>query len=125
MIDHLSIHVSDIEKARAFYDAALAPLGAQRVMNVDIEERVHASGYGTDCKPVFWIGEGQPTPQGHVAFRAVDHAAVNAFYESALAAGATDDGPPGLRPQYHEHYYAAFVIDHDGNHLEAVCHIPE
>jgi catechol 2,3-dioxygenase-like lactoylglutathione lyase family enzyme len=127
MIDHLSIVVSDIEKARAFYDAVLATFGAKRVMNVDVDEQahVHASGYGLDWKPVFWIGNGKPSPQGHVAFRVANRAGVDAFYQSALAAGAMDGGPPGLRPHYHEHYYAAFVIDRDGNHLEAVCHTPE
>lgn len=121
MIDHLSIPVADMNKARAFYDTVLATIGASRVMNVED----FASGYGTDCKPVFWIGAGKPSLNGHIAFAAPGRAAVDAFYKAAIAAGATDNGAPGLRPQYHENYYGAFVIDPDGNRLEAVCHRPE
>ncbi|MEJ2116859.1 MAG: VOC family protein, partial [Alphaproteobacteria bacterium] len=93
------------------------------VMNVDDL----ASGYGTKAvgwKPAFWIGAGKPAPQGHIAFQAADRPSVDAFYQAALAAGAKDDGGPGLRPHYHPDYYAAFVIDPDGNRLEAVCHKP-
>ena len=120
MIDHFSITVSSMTQARAFYDILLATVGAKRVMNVD----EHASGYGTSWKPVFWIGAGSPALAGHVAFAAPDRAAVDAFYKAAMAAGAKDNGAPGLRPQYHANYYGAFVIDPDGNRLEAVCHGP-
>jgi catechol 2,3-dioxygenase-like lactoylglutathione lyase family enzyme len=120
MIDHLSISVSDMAKGRAFYDAALAALGAKRVMDVD----QFASGYGIDARPVFWIGAGAPALAGHIAFAAPDRPTVDGFYKAAMAAGAKDNGAPGLRPHYHENYYAAFVIDPDGNRLEAVCHKP-
>lgn len=120
MIDHLSITVSNMVRGRVFYDAALASLGAKRVM--DVEES--ASGYGNDWKPVFWIQAGVPALEGHIAFQAANRAMVDAFYVAALAAGAKDNGAPGLRLHYHPNYYGAFVIDPDGNRLEAVCHGP-
>ncbi len=130
MIDHLSLAVADVIRARAFYDAVLAPLGGRRVMDFD-EPGFTATGYGNHPgKPGFWIGgpEGgspPPVPAGqHIAFAAPDRAAVDAFHRAALAAGATDNGPPGLRPHFHADYYAAFVIDPDGHHVEAVCHRP-
>lgn len=126
MIDHLSITVANIEKSRGFYDAALAPLDATRIMNMDRPE-VRISGYGRDGMPSFWIadagGGADPLP-GHVAFAASDRSAVDAFHQAAIAAGASDNGAPGLRPDYHPNYYASFVIDPDGNRLEAVCHKP-
>lgn len=131
MIDHLSLPVSDIERARAFYDCALSPLGNRRLMRID-EEDYLSFGYGPqDPEARFWIG-GPKTSTGpamsaegfHVAFSAPNRPAVDEFYRAAMAAGATDNGPPGLRPHYHPDYYAAFVIDPDGHHLEAVCHVP-
>jgi catechol 2,3-dioxygenase-like lactoylglutathione lyase family enzyme len=128
MIDHLSITVGDIGKARAFYDAVLAALGAERLMNVEYGNVV-ISGYGQEGKPSFWIaaGTGEPAEplRGHVAFAASDRSAVDAFHHAAIGAGATDNGAPGLRPNYHPTYYASFVIDPDGHRLEAVCHTPE
>lgn len=92
------------------------------------------AGYGTSSdhpEPAFWIGASRTprpapvTPDGqHVAFRAPDRASVAAFHAAALAAGGRDNGPPGLRPHYHPHYFAAFVLDPDGHRLEAVCHAP-
>ncbi len=129
MIDHVSIPVADMAGARAFYDATLAPLGFKRMMNFDEQGR-GASGYGTD-HPWFWIGregarKAAPVSQGsHIAFRAPSRAAVDAFYQAAMAGGAKDNGAPGLRPNYHPNYYAAFVFDPDGHHIEAVCHQPE
>ena len=76
-------------------------------------------------KPDFWIGQGKPNdPPIHIAFRADSRAIVDAFYAAALAAGGRDNGPPGLRPRYHENYYGAFVRDPDGHNIEAVCHDP-
>lgn len=127
MIDHLSITVADIGKARAFYDAVLATLGAARIMNMDRPE-VRISGYGREGKPSFWIadiGGGVAPMPGHVAFAALDRSAVDAFHAAALAAGAADNGAPGLRAHYHPNYYGSFVIDPDGNRLEAVCHHPQ
>jgi catechol 2,3-dioxygenase-like lactoylglutathione lyase family enzyme len=128
MIDHLSITVGDIGKAQAFYDAVLAALGAGRLMNLEHGEVV-ISGYGQEGKPSFWIatgtGESAEPMRGHIAFAASDRSAVDAFHRAALAAGAIDNGAPGLRPNYHPTYYASFVIDPDGHRLEAVCHAPE
>ena len=126
MIDHISIRVSDIERARAFYDACLAPLGYRRVMDFG-----QAAGYG-DGHPGFWVGVPEPSgggfsavpPGAHVAFVAPDRAAVDNFYRAALGAGGLDNGGPGLRSHYHPDYYAAFVLDPDGNRIEAVCHRP-
>ncbi|HYD31037.1 MAG TPA: VOC family protein [Azospirillaceae bacterium] len=121
MIDHISLGVSDIERAKAFYDAALAPLGFPRVMDF-----AHAAGYGAG-RPQFWISVPHKRPAApgsgtHIAFTASDRGAVDAFYQAALAAGGSDNGAPGLRGHYHPDYYAAFVIDPDGNRVEAVCH---
>jgi catechol 2,3-dioxygenase-like lactoylglutathione lyase family enzyme len=130
MLDHVSIPVADIAGARAFYDAALAPLGFKRMMNFDAEAGNSASGYGTD-HPWFWIGREDSRKSAavskgsHIAFRAPSRDAVDAFYEAAIAAGAKDNGAPGLRANYHPNYYAAFVFDLDGHHIEAVCHQPE
>jgi catechol 2,3-dioxygenase-like lactoylglutathione lyase family enzyme len=126
MIDHISLCVTDLERARSFYDAVLKPLGYERRWNTE-----DSSGYG---KPVihhqalpFWIGQDDTVPPwaGHLCFTAPSRAAVDAFYEAALAAGARDNGAPGLRPQYHATYYAAFVVDPDAHRIEAVCHQSE
>ncbi|MEO6929338.1 MAG: VOC family protein [Casimicrobiaceae bacterium] len=118
MIDHLTISIGDLDAARAFYRAALAPLGYAPVM-----EYQRNVGFGSDGKPDFWIAEGKPNvPPVHVAFVAATRAAVDAFHRAALLAGGRDNGKPGLRPQYHEHYYGAFVLDADGHNIEAVCH---
>jgi catechol 2,3-dioxygenase-like lactoylglutathione lyase family enzyme len=83
------------------------------------------AGFGRDGKPSFWISAGgRTTPRLHIAFVADDRAAVNAFFEAALAAGAADSGVPGVRAHYHPHYYAAFVLDPEGHNIEAVCHKP-
>jgi len=129
VIDHLSLGVRDLALSRAFYDAILAPLGYRRGYDHD-----EVSGYGLpDEHPLreqglpFWIGA-EPAGaalNGHVCFGAPDRAAVDAFHKAALAAGARDNGAPGLRPQYHASYYAAFVIDPNGHRLEAVCHQPD
>ncbi len=119
MIDHISLGVGDLERSRAFYSAALAPLGITPLHEFD-----DAIGYGRHGNPCFWIGRSEnPNPeQGlHVALAAENRDAVHAFHAAALAAGATDNGAPGPRPQYSPNYYAAFVIDADGHRLEAVC----
>ena len=128
MLDHLGLTVSDFAKSRAFYDAALAPLGVGLVMEVTPEQTggYHGIGYGADGSPFFWLGNQGPRGAGmHVAFTARSRAQVDAFYAAALAAGGRDNGPPGLRPQYHPDYYGAFVLDLDGINVEAVCHSPE
>ena len=126
MIDHMVFPVSDYARAKAFYEKALAPLGYVLVMEVDqTENDQKAAGFGIGGKPDLWIGgEGGLNRIIHVAIAAKDRAAVNAFYDAALAAGGTDNGAPGLRPHYHPNYYAAFVFDLDGHNVEAVCHLP-
>ena len=126
MIDHMGISISDFDEARAFYDHALAPLGAGMLYEVPPEftDGARVAGYGRD-RPTFWIAEGEKqSPPNHVALIAENRQQVDAFHAAALAAGGTDNGGPGLRPHYHEHYYGAFVLDPDGNNIEAVCHTP-
>lgn len=123
MLDHIGFNITSMPKSRAFYDAALAPLGIQRVMEFGAWV-----GYGRNGKPEFWIGEQKGAQlEGclHVAFSAGTRGEVDRFYEAALAAGGRDNGKPGLRTQYHPEYYAAFVLDPDGHNIEAVCHLPE
>jgi catechol 2,3-dioxygenase-like lactoylglutathione lyase family enzyme len=125
MIDHLSITTTDLDRAQAFYDAALGALGYPRV-----NRRAEAIGYGVrdrspDAPPYISIyrGTGKLVPDNrHWCFRATSRAAVRAFHQAALANGGSDDGPPGLRPHYHPDYYGAFVRDPDGNQIEAVTH---
>ena len=128
MIDHVGFAVSDYERAKAFYGKALAPLGYVLIMEVEAHQNASgfpATGYGVDGKPDFWIGgEGKLEKPLHVAIVAKDRASVDAFHREALAAGGRDNGAPGLRPQYHPNYYAAFVLDADGHNIEAVCHTP-
>jgi catechol 2,3-dioxygenase-like lactoylglutathione lyase family enzyme len=128
MLDHIGFPVSDYEKSKAFYADALAPLGYSLIMEIGgayTESKAPAAGFGADGKPDFWIGgEGGLKGILHIALLAKDRASVDAFYAAALASGAKDNGKPGLRPHYHEHYYAAFVIDRDGHNIEAVCHTP-
>jgi catechol 2,3-dioxygenase-like lactoylglutathione lyase family enzyme len=117
MIDHLTLTVRDIEKSRAFYDKALAPLGYELCMSYG-----GSHGYGANKKPELWLKQGpEPSRPMHIAFVAKKRADVDAFHAAALAAGAKDDGKPGPRP-YHATYYGAFVIDPDGHPIEAVCH---
>lgn len=127
MIDHTGIAVSDFAVAKAFYDAALAPLGASMLMVVPKEFTggKNVGGYGRD-RPVWWLNDGgEPGPGRHTAFTAASRTEVDAFYAAAIAAGGRDNGKPGLRPHYHDYYYGAFVFDPDGNNIEAVCHLPE
>lgn len=126
MIDHTGISVSDFEASKVFYELALAPLGAS-LLHVVPEELTGGEcvvGFGRD-QPTFWVNEGgAQNPPTHIAFAAHSRAQVDAFYQAALAAGGKDNGGPGLRPHYHENYYGAFVLDLDGNNIEAVCHLP-
>jgi len=128
MIDHLGFSVSDFARSRAFYVQALAPLGYAPVMDVTKEQSggYEGTGFGPPGRPHFWIGTGEArSGSTHVAFVAASRAAVDAFHRAALAAGGRDNGAPGLRPHYHEHYYGAFVFDPDGHNIEAVCHAPQ
>jgi catechol 2,3-dioxygenase-like lactoylglutathione lyase family enzyme len=127
MLDHIGISISDFERAKAFYDSALAPLGITRLMDVTAEQTGGApsAGYGSDGKPYFWLGGGKAAGHVHVAFVTAARAKVDAFYKAALAAGGKDNGAPGLRPHYHKDYYGAFILDPDGHNIEAVCHLAE
>src|ERR1700730_8059637 len=119
MIDHVGLAVSDVAKSKSFFQSALAPLGYTVLM--DFGEAV-GLGHG---RPDFWIGRSKSVVPAHIAFTAPDRATVKAFYDAAIAAGGRDNGAPGLRPQYHQNYYGAFIFDPDGNNIEAVCHQPE
>ena len=120
MIDHTGVTVSDVDRSKVFYGAALAPLGYTMLMAFG-----DAAGFGVPPKPDFWIGAGRPgDPKSHVAFRADTRAQVDAFHRAALAAGGRDNGAPGVRAHYHPNYYGAFVLDPDGHNIEAVCHSP-
>lgn len=124
MIDHTGILVRDWAKSRAFYDAAFAPLGYSMLAEVPEQYTggVKVGGYGR-AKPDFWLTESAEVGPGrHYAFVANSQAEVDAFYAAAMASGGTDNGGPGPRPHYHEHYYGAFVFDPDGNNVEAVFH---
>ena len=134
MIDHFSLPVSEIERARRLYDTVLGTLGYRRRKDIG-NEHSSGSGYGPEggVEPGFWIAAPKQLPGGlaplrqgsHVAFHAASRAAVDAWHAAALAHGCEDNGPPGLRPHYGPTYYAAFAIDPDGNHIEAVCHRAE
>jgi catechol 2,3-dioxygenase-like lactoylglutathione lyase family enzyme len=125
MIDHLDITVSRLAASKAFYQAALAPLGYR--ISREIEDAVgfiDGRDGGGDPHGDFWITQGEPqSPRKHIAFNARSHAEVHAFHAAAMAAGGRDNGGPGPRPHYHAGYYAAFVLDPDGYNIEAVCHV--
>jgi catechol 2,3-dioxygenase-like lactoylglutathione lyase family enzyme len=116
-VDHLTLPVADLEVSQAFYSAVFAALGFN-------EERVEGlPTWGPPGAEDFSIAEGAPPPTGmHIAFLADDRTQVDAFHAAGLAAGGRDNGGPGIRPQYHEGYYAAFLLDPDGNNVEAVLH---
>ena len=125
MIDHTGVAVSDFIKSKNFYTQALAPIGYGLLMELSAEVTgsTDVAGFGEPPKPDFWINRGAPNkPPIHVAFRVTSRAAVDAFYKAAMAAGGTDNGPPGIRAHYHPNYYGAFVRDPDGHNIEAVCH---
>jgi catechol 2,3-dioxygenase-like lactoylglutathione lyase family enzyme len=120
-LDHVGLDVSDYQASKAFYEQALAPLG----MSLMMEPIEGIGGFGEDF-PFFWIGQRALGPDSgtHVAFRTEDRASVDAFHAAAVAAGGKDNGGPGIREIYHPSYYGAFVLDPDGNNIEAVCHSP-
>jgi len=135
MIDHLSIGVSDLARAKAFYDAVLGTIDCACIFTVDIPgQGVVAHGYGEtgSQQPRFWIGlaehfDATANAKGgtHICFAAKSHKAIDAFHAAALKAGGKDNGQPGSRPQYHPNYYGAFAFDPDGNKIEACSHHPE
>ena len=118
--DHLGISVADIDKSIAFYKQALAPLGMTCQVDA-VWDGDHYAAFGSQ-RGVFWLSEKPGATPNHICFSAKSRAEVDAFYKAAIAAGGRDNGPPGLRPIYHENYYGAFVLDPDGNNIEAVYH---
>ncbi|MEO9167455.1 MAG: VOC family protein [Aestuariivirga sp.] len=128
MLDHIGFAVSDYAKAKAFYIAALKPLGIKILMEVtpEMSGGTWHAGFGKEGKSPFWIGDSKTKSSTgvHVAFTAASRAEVDAFYKAAMAAGGKDNGKPGVRAHYHANYYGAFVFDLDGNNIEAVCHAP-
>ncbi len=118
MIDHISLKVRDFDRAVEFYTIALAPLGYQVLRDFP-----GVAGLGVNGKPDFWLIRSEQAVPIHVAFGA-DRDEVDQFHRAALAAGGQDHGAPGLRPEYHADYYAAFALDSEGNNVEAVCHAP-
>lgn len=136
MLDHMTFRVGDIQRAKTFYSAALAPLGYTLCFEGNYGSNLLGFAYPDPSEPDgkkadVWFIDG-PSPYGgssattgcHLAWKASSRAAVDAFYKAAMSAGGRDNGPPGLRPHYHAHYYGAFVIDPEGNNVEAVCHRP-
>jgi catechol 2,3-dioxygenase-like lactoylglutathione lyase family enzyme len=126
ILDHVGFPVTDYPKSLTFYSAVLSPLGIRLLKEYKLSDDGDGyAGFGRD-RPQFWIGTGEKlTGRLHVAFAAKSRDEVMAFYHAALAAGARDNGPPGLRPHYHENYYGAFILDPDGHNIEAVTHLPE
>jgi catechol 2,3-dioxygenase-like lactoylglutathione lyase family enzyme len=117
VLDHVVLLVGDMAASRRFYLAALAPLGFRLLYEDDA-----CAGFGTEGHDDFGICLDQPTTRAHVAFVSPDRAAVDAFHAAALRAGGHDNGAPRVRPEYHPGYYGAFVLDPDGNNIEAVHH---
>jgi catechol 2,3-dioxygenase-like lactoylglutathione lyase family enzyme len=130
-LDHISIGVADVKKAKAFYDKALAPLGWKAVMPAEVQGMLVGVGYSDTPHPTFWIqaplnrGKASAGNGAHIAFTATTRAMVDDFYLAAVDGGGLDDGKPGLRGEYHPSYYGAFIRDLDGNKIEAVCHAPD
>lgn len=124
MFDHITIGVTDLARAMAFYDPALAALGMTRLIHAPAAgpDDVSLAGYGAG-RPTFWLsGERPVSGLLHIAFRAPSQSAVAGFHAAALGAGGVDNGAPGLRPEYHPGYFACYVRDPDGHNVEAVCH---
>ncbi len=137
MLDHMTFRVKDIARTKAFYSVALAPLGYSVCAEGYFGANVLGFAYPDTSEPDgkkadVWFIDG-PSPYGgppatsgcHLAWHAANRAQVDAFYAAAIAAGGKGNGAPGLRPDYHANYYGAFVIDPEGNNIEAVCHRPE
>lgn len=124
MIHHVDLSVSDLVRSRNFYSRALAPLDLALVIHNEHKDGTTTLGYGVLPDPVFWIRSGRPPIERlHIAFLAKTRECVDEFHTAALQAGGVCNGPPGLRPRYAENYYAAFVLDPDGNNIEAVCRV--
>lgn len=131
MIDHLSTYATDYEATKSFYESVFDALGyslqVEMVTEWDKDNPTHRiCAFGPQGRPVFWVIEvNEASTPRHTAFTAQSRERVNRFHEAGLQSGGKDNGPPGPRPMYHEHYYGAFLLDPDGNNVEAVCHTPE
>jgi len=127
MLDHVGFAVSDLERARKFYQQTLSPLGIMLIYDITAEQTDGEAylGFGEDQRPYFWVGTGRRLGGNiHVALLAETRDLVDQFHAAGLRAGGKDNGAPGPRPHYHKNYYGAFVLDPDGNNIEAVCHRP-
>jgi catechol 2,3-dioxygenase-like lactoylglutathione lyase family enzyme len=120
VIDHIGVGVRDYDESVAFYSAALGPLGLELVAETGQDNR--AAGFGYKGRDDFWIHEGRPAGRSHIAFEAQSHEQVDAFHSAALEAGGRDNGAPGIRQEYSDTYYAAYILDPNGNNIEAVFH---
>ncbi len=124
MIDHMTFRVADMAATKAFYEKALAPVGYAAAYD-GVHDGMRIVGFGRGGKIDTWFVDAKPASGAvHIAWVAESRAAVDAFYKAAIAAGGKDNGPPGVRAHYHANYYGAFVLDPDGNNIEAVCHQP-
>lgn len=123
IINHIELPVQDVDRSRRFYEAALSPLGLALVVSTTAASDGRARfGFGRNGYPTLWIHEESGVSSTvHIAFTAPDRPAVRAFHGAALACGGTSNGEPGIRERYHSAYYAAYLLDPDGNNIEAVC----
>lgn len=123
-IDHVGVFVRDFEKSLEFYEATLETLGIKLLSDMEVGGERHA-GFGVD-QPFFWVSKSaKPSTACHIAFTAKTRAEVDSFHLTGLIKGGRDNGKPGLRTEYHPDYYGAFLLDPDGNNIEAVCHVPK
>lgn len=121
VLDHVTLNVQDVEALKPFYAEALRPLGYELMLDF-----VEGAGYGAEGKPDFFLAQrGESSSPVHVAFRSPDRKTVDEFFAAAIEAGGKDNGSPGIRRVYHEYYYGAYVLDLEGNNIEAVTHDPE
>jgi catechol 2,3-dioxygenase-like lactoylglutathione lyase family enzyme len=120
VIDHIGVGVRDYDESVAFYSQALGRLGLELVAEAATDNR--AAGFGYMGRDDFWIHEGRPVGRAHIAFEARSQQQVDAFHAAAIDAGGRDNGSPGLRREYSETYYAAYILDPNGNNIEAVFH---
>ncbi|HEY1594658.1 MAG TPA: VOC family protein [Thermoleophilaceae bacterium] len=120
VVDHIGVGVRDYDESVAFYTAALGPLGLELVAETDTDNR--SAGFGYMGRDDFWIHEGRPVGRAHIAFEAQTLEQVDAFHAAAVEGGGRDNGAPGLRDEYGATYYAAYILDPNGNNIEAVFH---
>jgi catechol 2,3-dioxygenase-like lactoylglutathione lyase family enzyme len=120
VIDHIGVGVRDYEESVEFYSQTLAPLGLELVAETETDNR--SAGFGYRGRDDFWIHEGRPVGRSHIAFEAQNQEQVDDFHAAGLEAGGRDNGAPGLRREYSSSYYAAYILDPNGNNIEAVFH---